>query len=142
MQKIGAELTMSQQCANDISQLLSQRHATAKLVARVLISVGHLENRRERQQFWQRSAAVRKYSEHRRPEVQRAVGLRGAQHCVRAGNPELDSILSSTVKATVVLRPRQQGRKRLRLYTKRVHSLLRFRWKIRAVPVDNLREHR
>jgi len=33
MQKIGAELTMSQQCANDISQLLSQRHATAKLVA-------------------------------------------------------------------------------------------------------------
>ena len=98
---------MSQQCANDISQLLSQRHATAKLVARVLFSVGHLENRRERQQFWQRSAAVRKYSEHRRPEVQRAVGLRGAQHCVRAGNPELDSILSSTVKAAVVLGPRR-----------------------------------
>jgi hypothetical protein len=82
--------------------LLSQRHATAKLVACLLILVGHLENRRERQQFWQRSAAVRKYSEHRRPEMQRAVGLRGAQQSVRAGNPELDSILSSTVKATVV----------------------------------------
>jgi len=40
MQKIGAELTMSQHCANDISQLLSQRHATAKLVACVLILVG------------------------------------------------------------------------------------------------------
>ena len=133
---------MSQQCANDISQLLSQRHATAKLVARVLFSVGHLENRRERQQFWQRSAAVRKYSEHRRPEVQRAVGLRGAQHCVRAGNPELDSILRSTVKATVVSRPRRGGPQTVAAVYKGAAADAPIRWKNRVSPVDNLREHR
>jgi hypothetical protein len=37
----------------------------------------NLANRRQRRQCWPRSAAVRQYSEHHGPTVQRAAGLRG-----------------------------------------------------------------
>jgi len=65
----------------DLSEALKNRRNAVVIQAREaqIVPGKSSKNRRERQQWWLRSAAVQAYSVHRRPSVQRLAGFSGFQ---------------------------------------------------------------